>query len=155
MLEVERRFGTTWVERYALRCRDARGVVIRTLGISTPWRDVYASAVDALARGVHPHVWPGAATRHARAADGRRRAGGWADFSDARERIGMGLLIQEALARVPWVVLLLAAHDTDRALHLFRAYHARGGADFLAIGIRVRRSSWFVSCGPRAAQRCP
>jgi hypothetical protein len=108
-------------------------------------------------------------------------AGGWADFSDARERIGMGLLLQEALARgwvddpgeahqaaaayrrfivdcivtgddglradshdpvaserlydLPWAVLLLAAHDTDRALRLFRAYYARGGADFLAIGI--------------------
>jgi hypothetical protein len=110
-------------------------------------------------------------------------AGGWADFSDGRERIGMGLLLQEALAHdwvddpreaheaaaayrrfvverivtdddglradshraeaserlydLPWVVLLLAEHDTDRALRLFQAYYAQGGADFLAIGIGV------------------
>ena len=374
ILDVERRLGTTWVERYALRCTGARGVAIRTLGIYTPWRDVYQSAADALGRAVHAHVWPGggdafalaqpmdgggpvlglrvragelwaysiesrealvtgsnvrghvvmhvtdaARARHAfggqpeisvppgaayvleweldwyesmaafrqrhppsveldapvagvgepipfrrrdagvrvqaRApvsvagdalscsregeayvdveADGRRSrvavawhapleevvrrrvrfvlahqraghragaaaaaflpfdtehgvpvlAGGWADFSDGRERIGMGLLLQEALARgwvddpaeaseaaaayrrfvveflvtgddglradshhpaaserlydLPWAVLLLAAHDTDRALRLFRAYYARGGADFLAIGIGV------------------
>ena len=374
ILDVERRLGTTWVERYALRCTGARRVAIRTLGIYTPWRDVYQSAADALGRAVHAHVWPGggdafalaqpmdgggpvlglrvragelwaysiesrealvtgsnvrghvvmhvtdaARARHAfggqpeisvppgaayvleweldwyesmaafrrrhppsveldapvagvgepipfrrrgagvrvqaRApvsvagdalscsregeayvdveADGRRSrvavawhapleevvrrrvrfvlahqraghragaaaaaflpfdtehgvpvlAGGWADFSDGRERIGMGLLLQEALARgwvddpaeaseaaaayrrfvveflvtgddglradshhpaaserlydLPWAVLLLAAHDTDRALRLFRAYYARGGADFLAIGIGV------------------
>jgi hypothetical protein len=107
-------------------------------------------------------------------------AGGWADFSDARERIGMGLLLQAALARgwvddpvavseaaaayrrfvvdcvvagdglradshrgeaskrlydLPWAILLLAGHDTGRALRLFKAYYERGGADFLAIGI--------------------
>ncbi len=372
VLDVERRFGATWVERYVVRCTS--GVVMRSLGIYTPWRDVYASAADALARGVHAHVWPGGGhaftlaqpmagggpvlglrvragelwaysiesreahvtgsnvrghvvvhvTDAARAphafggqpeielrpgeayvleweldwfesvaafsqrhpppvkldalvaatgetipfrrrdvgvrvhaappvsvegdelrcgeegeayveveADGRRSrvavcwqapleevvrrrvrfmlahqraghragaaaaaflpfdtehglpvlAGGWADFSDARERIGMGLLLHEALARswvddpaeadeaaaayrrfvvdsivtdddglradshhpaasdrlydLPWVVLLLAAHDTDRALRLFRAYYVRGGADFLAIGIGV------------------
>jgi len=43
----------------------------------------------------------------------------------------------ERLYDLPWAVLLLAAHDTDRALRLFRAYYARGGADFLAIGIGV------------------
>jgi hypothetical protein len=374
VLDVERRFGTTWAERYSLRCTGPHGVAIRTLGIYTPWRDVYASAADALAHAVHAHVWPGgghaftlaqpmdgggpvlglrvragelwaysiesrealvtgsnvrghvvlhvtdaARARHAFGgqpevglrpgeayvleweldwyesvaafarrhpppveldalaaatgeripfrrrdasvrvhaaapvsvagdglccsqegeayveveADGRRSrvavswhapldevvrrrvrfmlahqrarhragaaagaflpfdtehrlpvlAGGWADFSDGRERIGMGLLLHEALARgwvddpaeaheaaaayrrfvvdfivtgddglradshrpaasdrlydLPWVVLLLAAHDTDRALRLFRAYYARGGADFLAIGIGV------------------
>jgi hypothetical protein len=377
VLDVDRRFGPTWVERYTLRCTCAEAVTVRTLGVYTPWRDVYVSAADALARAVHAHVWTGGghafalaqpmdgggpvlglrvregelwaysiesrealvtgsnarghvvlhvtdaaraphafggqpeivlrpgeayaleweldwyasvaafARRHpppvelnALAAvvgdpipfrrrdagvrlratatlsveeselrcgeegeahvevevDGRRSrvavawhasleevvrrrvafvlahqraghragvaagaflpfdteqglavlAGGWADFSDARERIGMGLLLQEALARgwvddadeageageaaasyrrfvverlvtddgglradshhpdaskrlydLPWAMLLLAAHDTDRALRLFRAYYARGGADFLAIGIGV------------------
>ena len=388
VLDVERRFGGTWVERYAMRCTGTDAVTVRTLGIYAPWRDVYASAADALARAVHAHVstcgghafalaqpmdgggpvlglWVRAgelwaysiesrepqvtgsnarghvvlhvtdAARAPRAfggqpeivlrpgdayaleweldwyestaafdrrhpppvvlgslaavtgeriplrrrdagvriraatpvavvedglrcahegesyveveADGRRSriavawhapleevvrrrvafvlahqrarhragvaagaflpfdtehglpvlAGGWTDFSDARERIGMGLVLQEALARgwvddadeareaaaayrrfvvdlvvtpdgglradshhpaaserlydLPWVVLLLAAHDTDLALQLFRAYHARGGVDFLAIGIGVAAQA--LVCELRAAGR--
>jgi hypothetical protein len=56
-LDVERRFGATWRERYAFRA--AAPLTVLTLGIHTPWRDVYASAADALTGAVHAHVWPG------------------------------------------------------------------------------------------------
>ena len=35
---------------------------------------------------------------------------------------------------VPWLVLLLAEHDPDRALAALRGFYARGGERFLAIG---------------------
>ena len=36
----ERRFGDTWTERYAFRA--AAPLTLLTLGVHTPWRDVYA-----------------------------------------------------------------------------------------------------------------
>jgi len=60
-LGVTRELGATWRERYALRNTGTRPVTVGSWGICTPWRDLYASAADALARAVHAHVHPGGA----------------------------------------------------------------------------------------------
>jgi hypothetical protein len=38
---------------------------------------------------------------------------------------------------IPWLVLLLAEHDPDRALAALRGFYARGGERFLAIGAGI------------------
>jgi hypothetical protein len=123
---------------------------------------------------------------------------GWQDFSDGRERIGMGLLLQEALRHghapdgadgaaeafrrfvtdclltdthelrsdshrpeasprlydIPWLVLLLAGHDPDRALAALRGFYERGGERFLAIGagIAARELAAALRAGGRDAE---
>jgi len=55
-LHAERAFGERWTERYALRNTGPEPLTVTSWGICTPWRDLYASAADALARAVHTHV---------------------------------------------------------------------------------------------------
>ena len=129
-------------------------------------------------------------------------ASGWADFSDARERLGMGLLLQEALAPrlrrrrgggrggarglpalrrrvrpharppaarglpparreppalydVPWLVLLFAAHDPDRALRVLAGTTAAAGSASSRSGPGSRRARSPRAARPRAATRTP
>ena len=60
-LTVQRTFGGTFTETYRWRNASDRVVTIHSLGVSTPWRDVYNSAVDALTAAVHAHVFCGGA----------------------------------------------------------------------------------------------
>lgn len=58
-LVVTRRGGAELAEAYELWNRGAAPVEVRSLAISTPWRDVYDSAQDSLERACHAHVWIG------------------------------------------------------------------------------------------------
>ena len=60
-LSIGRRVGTSWTESYELRNISDAPVTIGSLGVSTPWRDVYSSSRDSLRRAVHAHVWTGGA----------------------------------------------------------------------------------------------
>ncbi len=60
-LRISRRVGETWHEAYELRNRANAPITVGSLGISTPWRDVYHSSGDSLRRAVHAHVWVGGA----------------------------------------------------------------------------------------------
>ncbi|MFC7624180.1 hypothetical protein [Microlunatus sp. GCM10028923] len=60
-LDLGRRFDDHWTEHYSLINTGAEPVRIGSIGISTPWRDVYQSSADSLAGAVHAHVWPGGA----------------------------------------------------------------------------------------------
>jgi hypothetical protein len=60
-LRVTRELGATWRERYALRNATTAPVTVGCWGTCTPWRDLYASAADALGRAVHAHVHAGGA----------------------------------------------------------------------------------------------
>ena len=60
-LTVQRIFGSTLTETYSWRNTSQRPLVILSLGLSTPWRDLYTSAVDALTGAVHAHVFCGGA----------------------------------------------------------------------------------------------
>ncbi len=56
---AERDLGERLVERYAWRNQSDHTITIGSLGINTPFRDLYVSAADALASGVHAHVFTG------------------------------------------------------------------------------------------------
>ena len=58
---VQRTFATTLTETYSWRNVSQQAVVILSLGVSTPWRDLYMSAVDALTAAVNAHVFCGGA----------------------------------------------------------------------------------------------
>ena len=58
-LRVERRIGTSWVENHRLTNTGSEIVSVGSIGVSTPWRDVYFSAADSLRGAVHAHVWTG------------------------------------------------------------------------------------------------
>lgn len=60
-LTVHRIFGSTLTETYSWRNTSQRPLAILSLGLSTPWRDLYTSAVDALTAAVHAHVFCGGA----------------------------------------------------------------------------------------------
>lgn len=60
-LRVVRRFGERWTESYELCNVSDEPVTVGSLAISTPWRDLYTSSRDSLARAVHAHVWTGGA----------------------------------------------------------------------------------------------
>ena len=60
-LTVQRIFGSTLTETYSWRNTSQRPVAILSLGLSTPWRDLYTSALDALTAAVHAHVFCGGA----------------------------------------------------------------------------------------------
>ncbi len=60
-LRVGRRFGERWTETYEVRNVSDEAVAIGSLGISTPWRDLYSSSRESLAEAVHAHVWTGGA----------------------------------------------------------------------------------------------
>jgi len=58
-LRVQRQIGDSWTESFALSNQGPEPVNVGSLAVSTPWRDVYFSAVDSLRRAVHVHVWTG------------------------------------------------------------------------------------------------
>jgi hypothetical protein len=126
-LEVERRFGDTWTERYAFRATAA--LTLLTIGIQTPFRDVYASAADALPGAVHAHLWPGGSYSYALAQpmDGggpvlglRTLAGAlWAYSIESREE-------QRTSSNARGHIVL---HPTDAG----RAPHAFGGQPRIAL----------------------
>lgn len=60
-LVVERRAGEGLSERYTFRNRTDDELVLGSIGINVPFRDVYEDAEISLDRGVHAHVWPGGA----------------------------------------------------------------------------------------------
>jgi hypothetical protein len=60
-LNIARRVGTAWTETYQLRNTSDAPVTIGSIGICTPWRDVYSSSRDSLHRAVHAHIWTGGA----------------------------------------------------------------------------------------------
>ncbi|GAA1550306.1 DUF5695 domain-containing protein [Kribbella sancticallisti] len=60
-LRVGRRFGERWTETYELRNSSAAPLVLGSIAISTPWRDLYSSSRESLNRAVHAHVWTGGA----------------------------------------------------------------------------------------------
>jgi len=60
-LRVGRRFGEQWTETYEVRNVSDEPVAVGSLAISTPWRDLYESSRESLARAVHAHVWTGGA----------------------------------------------------------------------------------------------
>ena len=126
---VTRELGPAWRERYALRNATRRPVSVTSLGISTPWRDVYASAADALSRAVHAHVHAGGAYSYtlAEPMDGAGPVLGlrllegelWAYSIESREPFETG-------SNARGHILL---HATDAA----RAPHAFGGQPELQI----------------------
>ena len=58
-LRARRQIGDCWTESYELSNESREPVTVGSLAVSTPWRDVYFSAVDSLRRAVHAHVWTG------------------------------------------------------------------------------------------------
>ncbi len=120
-LHVERAFGEHWAERYALRNTGPEPVTVTSWGICTPWRDVYVSAADALARAVHAHVWAGGAASYALAEPmdgagpllGLRLTEGelWAYSVESREPLMTGSNARGHL--------LLHATDAARTPHAF------------------------------------
>ena len=120
-LIVTREFGATWQERYALRNATGAPVTVTSFGICTPWRDLYASAADALARAVHAHVHAGGAYSYvlAEPMDGAGPVLGlalgegelWAYSIESREPVETG---SNARGHI-----LLHATDAARAPHAF------------------------------------
>lgn len=60
-LSVLRRFGDVWSERYRWHNRGDTTVSVGSIGISTPFRDVYGDAAASLRSACHAHVWTGGA----------------------------------------------------------------------------------------------
>ncbi|GAA2096184.1 DUF5695 domain-containing protein [Microlunatus panaciterrae] len=60
-LTVTRTGGERLLERYELTNTGAAPLVVTSLGINTPFRDLYESAATSLAQAVHAHVWTGGA----------------------------------------------------------------------------------------------
>jgi hypothetical protein len=153
-LTVERRFATTWSERYEFRA--VAPLTLLTLGIHTPWRDVYASAADALEGAVHAHVWPGGAYSYvlAQPMDGsgpvlglRTRSGAlWAYSIESREERATG-----SNARGHIVL-----HPTDAG----RAPHAFGGQPRIALAagesyVLEWELAWYASVPAFLAEHPP
>jgi hypothetical protein len=59
LLRVRRQIGDCLTESYELSNVSRGPVTVGSLAVSTPWRDVYFSAIDSLRRAVHAHVWTG------------------------------------------------------------------------------------------------
>jgi hypothetical protein len=120
-LRVTRELGASWRERYALRNTAAAPVTVGCWGICTPWRDLYASAADALERAVHAHVHAGGAYSYvlAEPMDGAgpvlglalREGELWAYSIESREPTETG---SNARGHI-----LLHATDAARAPHAF------------------------------------
>lgn len=53
--------GLTWRETYTLHNKASSPIVLGSLGVSTPFRDIYPSAREALTACCHAHVWTGGA----------------------------------------------------------------------------------------------
>jgi hypothetical protein len=153
-LDVERRFGDTWSERYAFQA--AAPLTLLTIGIHTPFRDVYRSAADALAGAVHAHLWPGGSYSYALAQpmDGhgpvlglRVRTGAlWAYSIESREELVTG-----SNARGHIVL-----HPTDAG----RAPHAFGGQPRIALAaggsyVLEWELAWYASLAAFLASHPP
>lgn len=61
-LRIERRWQDAFTETYILVNDGESTVTIRSVGIVTPFRDVYDGASEALVGSVHAHVWTGGAS---------------------------------------------------------------------------------------------
>ncbi|MDX2080281.1 MAG: hypothetical protein SFU53_05810 [Terrimicrobiaceae bacterium] len=53
--------GLTWRETYTLHNHASSPLVLGSLGVSTPFRDIYPSAREALTACCHAHIWTGGA----------------------------------------------------------------------------------------------
>ncbi|GAA3564670.1 hypothetical protein [Kribbella ginsengisoli] len=60
-LRVGRRFGEHWTETYEVRNIADEPVELGSLGVSTPYRDLYSSSRESLNQAVHAHLWTGGA----------------------------------------------------------------------------------------------
>jgi hypothetical protein len=58
-LEVVRHFEDHWTEEYTWRNVSRRSLTLTSIGIRTPFRDVYSSAVVSLRECCHAHLFPG------------------------------------------------------------------------------------------------
>jgi len=58
-LHVERRFGDTWSESYRFHNAGTQTLELRSLALSTPWRDVYTGASECLSGACCAHLWTG------------------------------------------------------------------------------------------------
>ncbi|MDR2322061.1 MAG: hypothetical protein LBE60_10495 [Microbacterium sp.] len=58
-VEIVRDAAEEFRERYVFTNRSAEPLTIASLGVVTPFRDVYDDAATSLAHGVHAHVWTG------------------------------------------------------------------------------------------------
>ena len=67
-LSVERRFGSTWTETYALCNAGPQPITLGSLAISTPWRDLYNSARECLTGACSAHLWTGGSLAYVGAA---------------------------------------------------------------------------------------
>jgi hypothetical protein len=65
LLEASRTFGAHWTENYRLVNRRKSRLEVGSFAVSTPFRDVYQSAPDSLARACHAHLWTGGAHSYA------------------------------------------------------------------------------------------
>lgn len=127
-LRVGRRFGDHWTETYEVRNTAAEAIELGSLGISTPYRDLYSSSRESLDNAVHAHIWTGGADSWA-----------WAQPMDGSGP-GLGLQLMEGEL---WAYSVesrdadtgsnirghLYLHPTDHA----RAPHAMGGQPKLVL----------------------
>lgn len=60
-VEVERQGGDSYRETYRFRNISGRAIRITSLGVQTPFADLYPGAFDALTRRVHAHIFTGGA----------------------------------------------------------------------------------------------
>ncbi|GCE31623.1 hypothetical protein KDA_71070 [Dictyobacter alpinus] len=64
-LKVSRLFGQHWSETYTLTNTGTTNVDLTSVGISTPFRDLYTSAQESLSGHCHAHIWTGGAYSYA------------------------------------------------------------------------------------------
>lgn len=121
-LRVGRRFGEHWTETYELRNVADSSVKVGSLGISTPYRDLYSSSRESLNGAVHAHVWTGGADSWA-----------WAVPMDGSGP-GLGLQLTEGELWAYSVESREAGTSSNIRGHLYlhvtdhaRAAHAMGG----------------------------
>lgn len=58
-LEIERRAAGSLTEQYRFHNAGPHPVSVTSIGISTPFREVYERAEDCLRRGINAHIWTG------------------------------------------------------------------------------------------------
>ncbi|MVA75367.1 hypothetical protein GC722_04885 [Auraticoccus sp. F435] len=154
-LTTTRRVGREWTESFALRNPTAATVRVGSFALSTPWRDLYGSAADALSRAVHAHVWTGGAD-----------AWVWAVPMSGLGP-GLGLTLTEGELWAYSVTSRDANTSSDVRGHLYlhvtdhaRAPHAMGGQPEVELepGATLRlgwRLAWYDDLAAFAADRRP